>query len=56
MLAGAFLVYLTKSKGKRLALIPWIVGIIVLFPTVGFLFDCPTATIAGIDISAIENR
>ena len=56
VLAGAALVYLTKSKGKRLALIPWIVAIIVFFPTVGFLFGCPNATIAGIHTSTIGNR
>ena len=33
MLGGAALVYLIKSKGKRLALIPWIVATIMLFPT-----------------------
>lgn len=55
MLGGAALVYITKSKGKRLALIPWIVAIIVLFPTLGFLFDCPDTNIAGIH-TPLENR
>ena len=55
MLGGAALVYFTKSKGKRLALIPWIVAIIVLFPIIGFLFGCPDTNIAGIH-TPLENR
>ena len=55
MLAGATVVYLTKSKGKGVALIPWIVAVIVLFPTIGFLFDCPDTKIAGIH-TPLKNR
>ena len=55
VLAGAALVYITKSKGKRLALIPWIVAIIVLVQTIGFHFGCSDATIAGIHTSSIGN-
>ena len=55
VLGGAALVYLTESKGKRLALITWIVAIILLFPTVRFLFGCPDTNIAGIH-TRLENR
>lgn len=55
VLAGAVLVYLTKSKGRRLALIPWIVTFIALLPSLGFLFSCPNNNIAGIH-TTLENR
>ena len=54
-LAGALLVYCTKSKGKKLSLIPWIVAFVALLPTLGFLFSCPNKKIAGIH-ETVGNR
>ena len=48
VIAGALLVYLTKSKGKRLSIIPWVLAFAALPATIGFLFNCPGNKIAGI--------
>ena len=47
-LGGAVLVYITKSKGKRVAFIPWVVSFFAVPATLGFLFCCPDVNIAGI--------
>ncbi len=50
VLLGAVLVYLVKSKAKRVAMINWIVTIISVFPAVGaFLVSCSDLPVAGIN-------
>ena len=55
MLVGAVLVYITKSKGKRVAFIPWVVSFFAVPATLGFLFSCPDVNIAGIH-TVVGNR
>ena len=55
VLGGAVLVYFTKSKGKTLAFIPWVVSIFGLPAALGFLFSCPDVNIAGIH-TVVGNR
>ncbi len=50
MLIGAVVVYLVKSKPKRVAMINWIVTVIAVFPAVGaFVVSCVDLPIPGIN-------
>ena len=48
MLAGALIVFFSKSTGRRVALINWIVALITVPPTLVFLVHCPTVQMAGV--------
>lgn len=47
---GALIIYFTKSKGRNVALINWIVTLIALFPTLIFLVHCPTLELVGVTV------
>ena len=50
MLTGALIIYFTKSKGKRVAIINWIIALLTILPVLGaFLVACPNSNIAGIN-------
>ncbi len=50
VLIGAVMVYLVKSKPKRVAMINWVVTVIAVFPAVGaFVVSCVNLPIPGID-------
>ena len=48
VLVGGVIVFFTKSKGRRAALVNWIVSLVVLGPMLVFLIHCPTVNLAGI--------
>lgn len=48
VLAGALIVFFSKSTGRRVALINWIVALITVPPTLVFLVHCPTVQMAGV--------
>ena len=50
MLTGALIIYFTKSKGRRVAIINWIIALLTILPVLGaFLVACPNSNIAGIN-------
>ena len=50
MLTGALIIYFTKSKGRRVAIINWIIALLTILPVLGtFLVACPNFNIAGIN-------
>jgi len=50
VIAGALVIYLTKSKGRRVAIINCVVALLVFLPVIGaFLVTCPNPNIAGIN-------
>ena len=51
MVIGALIIYFTKSKGRHVALINWIVSLVALIPTFIFILDCPTLNLVGVTVS-----
>lgn len=50
VLTGALILYCTKSKGRRVAIINWIIALLTILPVLGaFLVSCPNFSIAGIN-------
>lgn len=50
VMAGALVIYLTKSKGRRVAIINCVIALLVFLPVIGaFLVTCPNPNIAGIN-------
>ena len=47
---GSLIVFFTKSKGRSVALINWIVTLLVLFPSFTFLIHCPTVELVGVTV------
>ncbi len=48
---GSLIIYFTKSKGRNVALINWIVTLIALLPTFGFIIHCPTVQLVGVNVN-----
>ena len=48
MFIGGLIIYFTKSKGRNVALINWIVTLIALAPTFVFIVHCPTLELVGL--------
>ena len=50
VLTGALIIYFTKSKGRKVAIINWIIALLIIIPFIGaFLVACPNFSIAGIN-------
>lgn len=47
---GSLIIYFTKSKGRNVALINWVVTLVALFPTFIFLLSCPTVELVGVTV------
>lgn len=47
---GALIIFITKSKGRRVALINWVVTLLALFPTFIFFVHCPTIELVGVTV------
>ena len=47
---GAVMIYLTKSKGRTVVLINWIVTLMAIPPLFVFLAYCPNTLLAGVNI------
>lgn len=50
MFIGGLIIHFTKSKGRNVALINWIVTLIALVPTFVFIVHCPTLEIVGLTV------
>ena len=50
VIAGALIIYFTKSKGRQVALINWIVSLLIILPVFVFLVRCPTLDLAGVTV------
>ena len=50
VIAGALIIYFTKSKGRQVALINWIVSLLIILPVLVFLVHCPTLNLSGITV------
>lgn len=50
VLVGAVIIFLTKSRGRTVALINWIVTLLSIPPLFIFLVHCPTTLLAGVNI------
>ena len=50
MFIGALIIYFTKSKGRNVALINWVVTLIALVPTFVFILHCPTLELVGVTV------
>ena len=50
MIAGALIIYFTKSKGRQVALINWIVSLLIIPPVFVFLIHCPTLNLTGVTV------
>ena len=50
VIAGALIIYFTKSKGREVALINWIVSLLIILPVLVFLVHCPTLNLSGITV------
>ena len=42
--------YFTKSKGRNVALINWVVTLVALLPALVFLVKCPTLELVGVTV------
>lgn len=47
---GSLILYFTKSKGRSVALINWVVTLVALAPTFVFLVSCPTLELVGVTV------
>lgn len=47
---GGLIIYFTKSKGRNVALINWIVTLVALVPTFIFIVYCPTLEMVGLTV------
>ena len=47
---GSLIIYFTKSKGRSVALINWVVTLLALFPTFIFFLNCPTVELVGVTV------
>lgn len=47
---GGLIIYFTKSKGRSVALINWVVTLLALFPTFVFIVHCPTLELVGVTV------
>lgn len=50
VLIGGLIVFFTKSKGRNVALINWVVTLMALLPTLIFLVHCPTLELVGVTV------
>lgn len=48
VITGALIIYFSKSTGRRVALINWIISLATILPTLVFLVHCPTLELAGV--------
>ena len=47
---GGLIIYLTKSNGRSVAMINWIVSLIAVPPLLVFLAHCPSVQLAGVNV------
>ncbi len=47
---GSLIIYFTKSKGRHVALINWVVTLVALFPVFVFIINCPTLKLVGVTV------
>ena len=50
VIVGALIIYFTKSKGRRVALITWIISALTILPVLVFLVRCPTLNLSGVTV------
>lgn len=50
VIIGSLIIYFTKSKGRRAALINWVVTLIALPPIFVFFLNCPTVQLVGVTV------
>lgn len=47
---GSLIIYFTKSKGRNVALINWVVTLVALFPVLVFMVHCPSVELVGVTV------
>eukprot|EP00731_Ephydatia_muelleri_P010246 Em0005g832a len=51
VISGAILIFLLKSVAKRVSAGVWLVTLVAILPTIGFITHCPTVELAGVTVS-----